>query len=1214
MASPSTLAIKVTLGENTRRFTIHPQEKHSWHDIDRQIRQLHGVLPSSTLHVIYLDEENEEISIDSDAELADLIATTLRNGASSIKFTARVKVAANTSGSTNADSREEQRRSIASNATFRTQASQNLSSIIPPPPSPHAFEREGWQVQYDGGERDIGNVGPHASARDQAAAYSSHSSFASQYASNRSFYLNDDSDRPASQPFNIHDHSPSRRSDAAGPSDADIAAIRYPDLASFEASNIPPLFPPTQTDDEIKRQSELQAKLLALIAENEVILEEKRRSSAGSSAAGGEKAAEKAVPADGAPAAPTTPSTASAVAAGGPKRLPDDVGKFLDQCRSIVAHYPEAVNQLNLVIDQQLKSNVHANLEYAMSMIQTSLMKAQRAGASYLNSPEAQRLSKAAREAAYRARIDGYDASRQAYEEAKIAARRAREAFRSARRQNSTTSTSGELAGAGGVTTYIRVGQQPGPGSSGADQARYAASASAAAKAGYGIGLPPIAKGSTAAPGGGAGGVDPQRYATQMKKLADMGFKDPSLNRDLLDANNGEVERVVEALMQLQYIAQASNRAVESTPQTRPIPGREGDMTLNNAGGFTFVLDPLARLNRFLILGSEKGSYYATEQALTAENASTIVHMLETGRGVEVVEAVCAISEAGRAPKQDPGIFALALAIRLGDEPTKRAAYGAVDKVCRIPTTLFQLVELVSRFGDVPVAEEGGAVERTPAVRGGRGRGRGRGGSAMKQSRKPAKKPKGKVATTGRGFGKGMRKMLASWYNGKDAKSLAYTVTKYKNRNGWTHADILRVGHVRPADRAHDLVFRFLTHGIESMRGMACKGVEGVVKGVEAMEVVEEDWEMDVMVEDVAKIAAPPAAEEGEVAEATKEAEMRRKGPKTYTSKLEENAEMETKTVGFLEVTDQVLKCGEKDIDKVVSAIKNHRLAREHIPSSLLNSVAIWGALLAANMGMTAMIRNLAKMTAVGLLKPLSDAVDLVCKSLRDPVKLAKARIHPFNVLVALNQYKQGRGHLGSLTWEPVSEVLDALDDAFYASFNAVEPTGKRHLVGLDVSGSMSFCKVVGNDAINCAMAAAAMCMTLLRTEPRTHVVAFQDRLVPLNLFKTDSLDAVLRKTRNLPFGSTDCGQPILYALENGIEVDVFVIYTDNETYAGKVHPCEALKRYRRKMGIPARMIVVGLASNEFSIADPEDAGMMDVVGFDSAAPSIMREFSLGKV
>jgi 60 kDa SS-A/Ro ribonucleoprotein len=56
----------------------------------------------------------------------------------------------------------------------------------------------------------------------------------------------------------------------------------------------------------------------------------------------------------------------------------------------------------------------------------------------------------------------------------------------------------------------------------------------------------------------------------------------------------------------------------------------------------------------------------------------------------------------------------------------------------------------------------------------------------------------------------------------------------------------------------------------------------------------------------------------------------------------------------------------------------------------------------------------------------------------------------------------------------------------------------------------------------------------------------------------------------------------------------------------------QALKDYRKAMGIDAKLIVVGITATDFSIADPEDAGMLDVVGFDSAVPQVIGDFIRG--
>lgn len=96
--------------------------------------------------------------------------------------------------------------------------------------------------------------------------------------------------------------------------------------------------------------------------------------------------------------------------------------------------------------------------------------------------------------------------------------------------------------------------------------------------------------------------------------------------------------------------------------------------------------------------------------------------------------------------------------------------------------------------------------------------------------------------------------------------------------------------------------------------------------------------------------------------------------------------------------------------------------------------------------------------------------------------------------------------------------------------------------------------------------------------------------------------------------GGTDCAQPMIYALEKKRKVDVFIVYTDCETHSGLIHPSKALQNYREAMSIDSKLIIVAMTSNGFTLADPEDRGMLDIAGFDSAAPNIIREFVLGNI
>src|SRR5690606_7927407 len=191
------------------------------------------------------------------------------------------------------------------------------------------------------------------------------------------------------------------------------------------------------------------------------------------------------------------------------------------------------------------------------------------------------------------------------------------------------------------------------------------------------------------------------------------------------------------------------------------------------------------------------------------------------------------------------------------------------------------------------------------------------------------------------------------------------------------------------------------------------------------------------------------------------------------------------------------------------------------------------------------------------------------------------------------------------LNWTPVTKVVDALDRAFYTCFRNVVPSHKRVVLALDVSGSMGWSEIAGLPGVTPAVGSAAMAMVTLQTEPEVQVMAFSDQLREVELSRRQRLDDVIGKLGKIPMGGTDCSLPMRWALEQGIEADAFVIYTDNETWHGQVHPHQALREYRDRMGISAKLIVAGMTSTQFSIADPDDAGMLDVVGFDSAAPAV---------
>jgi 60 kDa SS-A/Ro ribonucleoprotein len=522
--------------------------------------------------------------------------------------------------------------------------------------------------------------------------------------------------------------------------------------------------------------------------------------------------------------------------------------------------------------------------------------------------------------------------------------------------------------------------------------------------------------------------------------------------------------------------------STRETPQSEPIPGT--NQIENNAGGYTWAVDDWTRLDRFLLLGSEGGTYYVNEHRLTVRNAGAVLRCIQAD-GLRTVARIVEISEAGRAPKNDPALYALAMAAGEGNTETRKAALAALPRVARIGTHNFHFLEYSKGF---------------------------------------------------RGWGRAMREAEASWYNDKDPDDLAYQVVKYRQRDGWTHRDVLRLAHPVPASDKHNAIYEWVTKG--SMYAGGVGNLQPLIYGY-------------------------------------------------VTAQRAQNKAT------------------------VIDLIQKHGLTREMIPTQFLGDPDVWAALL-EHMPLTAMLRNLGNMSKVGLLTAGNwDAINAVTGALSDEARLRKARIHPLSVLAALNTYSAGKGFRGHGEWDPVPQVVDALDAAFYATFRNVEPTGKTWLLALDVSGSMTWGNIAGVGGITPRVGSAAMALVTANVEPKHIFVGFSADLVPLKISPRQRLDNVCTYLNGIPMGGTDCALPMVWALKNKVYVDTFCVYTDNETWAGSVHPSQALQEYRRQINPAAKLVVIGMVSNGFSIADPDDAGMLDVVGFDTATPNVIADFGL---
>ncbi len=538
------------------------------------------------------------------------------------------------------------------------------------------------------------------------------------------------------------------------------------------------------------------------------------------------------------------------------------------------------------------------------------------------------------------------------------------------------------------------------------------------------------------------------------------------------------------------------------TPQSQPIPG--STQVRNSAGGYSWQLDDFGKLRRFLILGSEGGTYYIAEQDLLKQSHASLDKCLAADPA-KTVALIVEVSDKGLAYRNEAAIYALAVAASSKNLATRRLALDAVPKVIRIGTHLFHWAHYVNSM---------------------------------------------------RGWGRALRSAVGEWYLSKSPEQLALQAIKYQQRDGWSHADLLRLAHPHTSDESKDAILRWIVGGKEALGDRKVKR----------------------------KLAKKEARET------------------EYPSRL-------TSLPALIQAFEDAKRCDNK---RLIELITEHDLPREALPTEALNSVEVWDALL-AKMPATAMIRNLAKMTNVGLIKPLSKASKSVVAKLKDTEWLRKSRCHPMQFLLAARVYAQGHGERGKMTWSPDQSVVTALENAFYASFPNVAPIGKPVVLALDVSGSMDGSMIAGT-CLSAREGTAALALVHLAIEEQIACMGFSTRFVELKLRKGMSLVDAMSYMKGLPFAGTDCSLPFVWAGQNQMDVEAFITMTDSETWAGAVHPAQALNAYRQASGNQARSVVVGMCSNAFSIADPNDAGSLDVVGFDASAPALIGDFCRGDI
>ena len=459
----------------------------------------------------------------------------------------------------------------------------------------------------------------------------------------------------------------------------------------------------------------------------------------------------------------------------------------------------------------------------------------------------------------------------------------------------------------------------------------------------------------------------------------------------------------------------------------------------NAAGGNAFALSGEEKFLQFLIRGTESNTYYATEAALTAAATANSRAFIQS-HPAKAIELVLDVLSNGRAQRRNAALYALALCVDpklVTDETHRSTVYKAIPTLFKIPTDMFIFLNNVKAM---------------------RGHG-----------------------------GQGLQRAISAWYASRDSNQLAFTLSKYQSREGWTHRDVLRIARPGANKRA--------------------KITDPISRSVIA-------WALS------------------RFSSANDSFDVSGKGEPARTVELPAYA----KAVNRLRREAETISGS-----AAAKLITQHKLPREVIPTELLNNDEVWAALV-PNLNAMALIRNLGIMTSKGVLSDPT-VLNLVLARLNDEEFIRKSKVHPFSVLLAASTYRQGRGDKGSTIWTPIGSVTSALGNALTYAFKYAQPSNKRILLAVDVSGSMSG---VMKDAL-------ALTYVMLKIEPNVTVIEFDTDIKSGSeiLKRKDDFQAMLAYRPQ--GGGTDVSLPIQVAMRaeaEGRPYDAVIMLTDTESWA----------------------------------------------------------------
>lgn len=235
---------------------------------------------------------------------------------------------------------------------------------------------------------------------------------------------------------------------------------------------------------------------------------------------------------------------------------------------------------------------------------------------------------------------------------------------------------------------------------------------------------------------------------------------------------------------------------------------------------------------------------------------------------------------------------------------------------------------------------------------------------------------------------------------------------------------------------------------------------------------------------------------------------------------------------------------------------------------------------------------------------------ELIAARLRDPQAIAKARVWPYQLLVA---------YLAGGSGVP-RQVTEALQDAMeVATANVPEVEGQVYVFP-DVSGSMHSPVTGGRKGsttkARCIDVAALVAAAILRKNPRAEVIPFESEVVEVKLNPRDSVMTNAHKLASLPQGGTNCSAPLAHLNAKQATGGLVVYVSDNESWvdcrpsAGGTETMRQWEAYKTR-NPKAKMVAIDLQPYATVQAKERD-DIVHVGGFSDHVFQVIADAAAG--